>query len=77
VGQDPGNVKFNTFTIYDLKNKFIAYSENRFQNITQVVSEWGSIFVITGDNKVRSVSIHTELKEPSLDLSIGREGHAD
>lgn len=52
VGQDPSNVKFNTFNIYDLKNKFIAYSENRFQNITQVVSEWGFVYVITGDGKV-------------------------
>jgi hypothetical protein len=52
VGQDANNLKFNTFNIYDLKNKFIAYSENRFQNITQVVSEWGSIFLITGDGKI-------------------------
>lgn len=52
VGQDPNNLKFNSFTIYDLNNKFIAYMENRFQNITHVVSEWGSIFVLTGDGKI-------------------------
>ena len=52
IGQDSNNNKFNTFTIYDLKNKFIAYSENRFQNITNVVSEWGSIFVFTQDGKL-------------------------
>jgi hypothetical protein len=58
VGQDPNNLKFNTFNIYDLKNKFIAYSENRFQNITHVVSEWGSIFVFTGEGKVsRSIGL--------------------
>eukprot|EP01114_Cavostelium_apophysatum_P016791 TRINITY_DN4846_c1_g1_i1.p1 TRINITY_DN4846_c1_g1~~TRINITY_DN4846_c1_g1_i1.p1 ORF type:complete len:953 (+),score=293.87 TRINITY_DN4846_c1_g1_i1:58-2916(+) len=52
VGQDPSNLKFNTFNIYDLKNKFIAYSETRFQNVTQVISEWGLIFVTTGDGKI-------------------------
>jgi hypothetical protein len=60
VGQDPSNVKFNTFNIYDLKNKFIAYSETKFQNVTQVVSEWGSIYVVTGDGKV---ALHAGLRD--------------
>lgn len=64
VGQDPrfiypllsltiSNLKANALNIYDLKNKFNAYSETRFQNITHVVSEWGYIYVVTGDGKVR------------------------
>jgi len=38
--------KRDMVTIYDLKNKLIAYQE-RFQPITAVVAEWGSIFVLT------------------------------
>jgi hypothetical protein len=52
VGLDSNNLKYNSLTIYDLKNKFIAYSENRFQNITHIVTEWGAIFIFTGDGKV-------------------------
>eukprot|EP01119_Soliformovum_irregulare_P007415 TRINITY_DN1982_c0_g1_i1.p1 TRINITY_DN1982_c0_g1~~TRINITY_DN1982_c0_g1_i1.p1 ORF type:complete len:907 (-),score=260.18 TRINITY_DN1982_c0_g1_i1:49-2769(-) len=52
VGQDPNNAKTNTMTIYDMKNRLIAYSESRFQNITHVVSEWGSIFILTADGKM-------------------------
>lgn len=74
VGQDPNNLKFNTFNIYDLKNKLIAYSENRFQNITHVVSEWGSIFVLTGDGKV---IIHVVVLIDALDISIRRKGHSN
>jgi len=43
--------KTNTLTIYDLRNKFIAYT-NSFPNIAHIVSEWGSIFVLTIDGNV-------------------------
>eukprot|EP00026_Physarum_polycephalum_P001684 Phypoly_transcript_01686.p1 GENE.Phypoly_transcript_01686~~Phypoly_transcript_01686.p1 ORF type:complete len:1051 (+),score=172.81 Phypoly_transcript_01686:443-3154(+) len=46
------SLKNNTFSIYDLKNKFIAFSENKFENVSQVVCEWGCIFVFTGDGKI-------------------------
>eukprot|EP00163_Fabomonas_tropica_P014549 TRINITY_DN2645_c0_g3_i4.p1 TRINITY_DN2645_c0_g3~~TRINITY_DN2645_c0_g3_i4.p1 ORF type:complete len:454 (+),score=82.80 TRINITY_DN2645_c0_g3_i4:150-1511(+) len=51
VGKDPHNQKLNSFTIYDLKNHFIAFSGS-FSDVAHVVCEWGSIFVITSDNKV-------------------------
>lgn len=44
--------KMSTLTIYDLKNKFIAYNST-FTNISYIVSEWGSIFVLTRDGLVR------------------------
>jgi hypothetical protein len=43
--------KQDVFTIYDLKNKFIAYTTT-FTNISYIVSEWGSIFVLTRDGLV-------------------------
>lgn len=50
----PGTV----LTIYDLKNKFVAFtgtfSGNTFrgQQITAVLGEWGELFVLTEDRKV-------------------------
>lgn len=41
----------NTFTIYDLKNKLVAYS-GAFQNIMCVIPEWGYIFVLCRDGKL-------------------------
>lgn len=51
VGSDPSNPRYNTFNIYDLRNKFIAYSSS-FTGVTQVVAEWGSIFIVTTDGSV-------------------------
>jgi vacuolar protein sorting-associated protein 11 len=51
-GSAQGAHKYNTFTVYDLKNKYVAYSENRFRNITQVVCEWGSVFVFCGGGEI-------------------------
>ena len=38
-------------TIYDIQNKFMAYSAP-FPDIIDVVSEWGSLFIISTDNKI-------------------------
>lgn len=46
--------KQDVFTIYDLKNKFIAYTTT-FTNISYIVSEWGSIFVLTRDGLLYQV----------------------
>lgn len=54
VGSDPANPKFNSFNIYDLRNKFIAYTGS-FQGIKQVVAEWGSIFIVTADGIVHQL----------------------
>ena len=42
----------NSLTIYDLKNKFIAFTA-KFDAIVNIVAEWGSIFVLTQSHKVR------------------------
>ena len=38
-------------TIYDLDNKFIAYSAS-FDDVIDVVAEWGSFYILTRDGKV-------------------------
>eukprot|EP01104_Vermistella_antarctica_P005197 TRINITY_DN1563_c0_g1_i1.p1 TRINITY_DN1563_c0_g1~~TRINITY_DN1563_c0_g1_i1.p1 ORF type:complete len:989 (-),score=293.81 TRINITY_DN1563_c0_g1_i1:110-3076(-) len=51
VGRQENKPQYDTFTIYDLKNKFIAYS-GALPDVRHVASEWGSIFVITKEGKV-------------------------
>lgn len=41
----------NTLTIYDLKNKFVAFADS-FNCVSHVVHEWGSIFVFTADGRL-------------------------
>lgn len=38
-------------TIYDLDNKFIAYS-TQFDDVIDVVAEWGSFYILTRDGKM-------------------------
>ena len=38
-------------TIYDLDNKFIAYSAC-FDDVVDVVAEWGSFYILTRDGKM-------------------------
>lgn len=38
-------------TIYDLDNKFIAYSAS-FDDVIDVVAEWGSFYILTREGKM-------------------------
>lgn len=40
----------NALNIYDMKNKFNAFS-GAFENVSHVLTEWGTIFVLTHDRK--------------------------
>eukprot|EP01094_Clydonella_sp_ATCC50884_P020731 TRINITY_DN4366_c0_g1_i5.p1 TRINITY_DN4366_c0_g1~~TRINITY_DN4366_c0_g1_i5.p1 ORF type:complete len:934 (-),score=319.64 TRINITY_DN4366_c0_g1_i5:233-3034(-) len=48
--QDTSGQNFNTVNIYDLRNKFTAFTKE-FHNVTNVITEWGSIFILTADGK--------------------------
>ena len=47
----------DTLTIYDLKNKFIAYTL-KMESIAMLVSEFSSLFVVTHDRKFFQLSEH-------------------
>ena len=42
----------NTVSVYDIQNKFIAYSAP-FPDVVDVICEWGSIYILAGDRKVK------------------------
>jgi len=44
-------MEMNTVTVYDIQNKFIAYSAP-FPAVIGVFCEWGSLYVLAGDRKV-------------------------
>lgn len=46
------NLEMNIVTIYDIQNKFIAYSAP-FPEVFDVFCEWGSLYILCGDRKVR------------------------
>jgi len=48
----------DTLTIYDLKNKFIAYTFGRFDSIALVCAEFSSLFVVTHKRQLFQLSEH-------------------
>jgi len=57
--------KMNNVTIYDLKNKFIAWN-GQISDVTYIVSEWGSIFLVTGEKQI----FQLEEKDTSTKLDL-------
>ncbi|RUS74031.1 hypothetical protein EGW08_018205 [Elysia chlorotica] len=47
----PHGMEMNTVTVYDIQNKFIAYS-TPYPEVIDVMCESGSIFIFTGDRKL-------------------------
>ena len=44
-------MEMNIVTVYDIQNKFIAYSAP-IPEVIDVLCEWGSLYVLAGDRKV-------------------------
>ncbi|XP_058050899.1 vacuolar protein sorting-associated protein 11 homolog [Ahaetulla prasina] len=51
TGGDPQNSDKQILNIYDLGNKFIAYS-SVFDDVVDVLAEWGCLYVLTRDRKL-------------------------
>lgn len=51
AGNEAQNSDKQVLNIYDLCNKFIAYS-SIFDDIVDVLAEWGSLYVLTRDGKI-------------------------
>jgi len=45
----------DTLTIYDLKNKLVAF-EGKMESVVDVVCEWGAVFVLTASKKLYQLS---------------------
>ena len=61
-------------TIYDLDNKFIAYSAP-FDDIIDVLAEWGSFYVLTRDGKM--FVLQEKDTQTKLEVPLNTLGHAD
>jgi len=49
-------MEMNTVTVYDIQNKFIAYSAP-FPAVIGVFCEWGSLYILAGDRKVGACTL--------------------
>eukprot|EP01116_Phalansterium_solitarium_P000785 TRINITY_DN10648_c0_g1_i1.p1 TRINITY_DN10648_c0_g1~~TRINITY_DN10648_c0_g1_i1.p1 ORF type:complete len:1021 (-),score=472.43 TRINITY_DN10648_c0_g1_i1:124-3186(-) len=47
AGPGSGRLQLNWLSIYDVKNKLVAYTEVKFGPVQHVLSEWGQLFVLT------------------------------
>lgn len=55
--QGPDRTDVSKVTVFDVENKFIAYSGIFVNGVRSVFSEWGNIYVLTNGGEVGS-SIH-------------------
>ena len=55
VSADPRKPNKNDFNIYDLKNKFIAYSTS-VGEVTHVLCEWGTVTLLTQDQQILCIA---------------------
>lgn len=63
VGKGDVDSDKTTVTIFDVNNKFIAFTAP-IANAYRVISEWGSLLVLTKDKKVHQLmekDLHTKL----------------
>lgn len=49
--EDAPVTKVNTVTVYDTRNKFIAFTAS-FKDVVHVLSEWNTLYILTGDGLV-------------------------
>ena len=57
-------------TIYDLDNKFIAYSAP-FDDVIDIVAEWGSFYILTRDGKMFAL----QEKDTQTKLEVSPQFH--
>ncbi|KAI5122199.1 hypothetical protein M0805_002688 [Coniferiporia weirii] len=50
--QLPDKTDVSKVTVFDLENKFVAYSGTFVEGVRSVVSQWGHIYVLTNDGKL-------------------------
>lgn len=55
--QLPDKTDVSKVTLFDLENKFVAYSGTFVEGVRDVISEWGQIFILTNDGKVMIYSL--------------------
>lgn len=55
----------STFTLLNTELRFVAHQEQLSSPVKAIVSEWGELFVITIDGKVRDLSSEYTVKTPA------------
>jgi vacuolar protein sorting-associated protein 11 len=51
---NPGDTDITKVVVFELENKYVAYSGIFTHDVREIVSQWGQIYVLTGDGNVRT-----------------------
>ena len=52
-GQPQPNADITKVTVFDPENKLVAFSGTFVQGVREVVSQWGDIYILSNDGKVK------------------------
>ena len=52
-GQPQSNTDITKVTVFDPENKLVAFSGTFAQGVREVVSQWGDIYILSNDGKVK------------------------
>jgi hypothetical protein len=50
---NPGESDITKVTVFDLENKLVAYSGTFTDGVREIISQWGHIYILSNDGKVR------------------------
>lgn len=76
-GQPQPNTDIAKVTVFDPENKLVAFSGTFVEGVRQVVSQWGDIYVLSNDGKVRLrlFPLLREIYQFAIALATSREAH--
>jgi len=75
-GQPQPNTDIAKVTVFDPENKLVAFSGTFPQGVREVVSQWGGIYVLSNDGKVK-LRLHVLLRRANwLALALTSSGEA-
>jgi hypothetical protein len=76
-GQPQPNTDIAKVTVFDPENKLVAFSGTFVQGVREVVSQWGDIYILANDGKVRLwlFSLLRQADRLSLALTPSRKAY--
>lgn len=69
----PSPIEMNVVTVYDIQNKFIAYSAP-FPAVVAIISEWGTLYVLSQDGKM--FNLQEKDTQSKLDMLFRKNQYA-
>lgn len=75
-GQPPPNTDTVKVTVFDPENKLVAFPGTLVQGVREVVSQWGDIYILFNDGKVKLLLFPVLRQTDWLALAFTSSGEA-